>query len=54
MFTIGKLYGVMQPTTPTGMRRGIAPMIPPGANAVVGISVGGSGVTRGAPWRRRA
>ena len=45
MFTIGKLYGVMHATTPTGARRTIAPMSPPGASAVAGISPGGSGIT---------
>ena len=47
MLTIGKLYGVMHATTPTGMRRAIAPMSPPGASAVAGISCGGSGITVG-------
>src|SRR5690349_11890261 len=45
MFTIGKLYGVMHATTPTGWRRAIAPINPPGASAVCGISIGGSGIT---------
>ena len=45
MLTIGKLYGVMHATAPTGMRRAIAPMMPPGASAVCGISIGGSGST---------
>ena len=31
MLTIGKLYGVMHATTPTGARRTIAPISPPGA-----------------------
>ena len=44
MFTIGKLYGVMHATAPTGWRRAIAPMSPPGASAVCGISIGGSGI----------
>src|SRR6187402_269381 len=37
MLTIGKLYGVMQATTPTGWRTATAPMSPPDASAVVGI-----------------
>ena len=45
MFTIGKLYGVMHATAPTGCRRAMAPMRPPGASAVCGISIGGSGIT---------
>jgi len=44
MLTIGKLYGVMHATTPTGWRTTIAPMSPPGARVVVGISLGGSGM----------
>ena len=47
MFTIGKLYGVMQATTPTGWRTTIAPMSPPAASAVAGISLGGRGRTVG-------
>ena len=45
MFTIGKLYGVMHATAPTGWRRAIAPIRPPGASAVCGISIGGNGMT---------
>ena len=45
MLTIGKLYGVMHATAPTGWRRAIAPIRPPGASAVCGISIGGSGMT---------
>ena len=45
MFTIGKLYGVMHATTPTGWRTTIALISPPEASAVVGISLGGSGIT---------
>ncbi len=41
MFTSGKLYDVMHATTPTGARRASAPMSPPGASAVAGISCGG-------------
>jgi hypothetical protein len=47
MLTIGKLYDVMQATTPTGTRRAIAPIRAPGASGVVGISDGGSGITVG-------
>ena len=47
MFTIGKLYGVMHATTPTGWRTTIAPISPPGASAVAGISLGGSGIVVG-------
>ena len=39
MFTIGKLYDVMQLTTPTGARWPTAEINPPGANAVVGMLV---------------
>ena len=52
MLTIGKLYGVMHATAPTGWRRAIAPMSPPGASAVAGISCGGSGITVGSSARR--
>ena len=52
MFTIGKLYGVMHATAPTGWRRAIAPMRPPGASAVAGISCGGSGITVGSSASR--
>ncbi len=45
MFTTGKLYGVIAATAPTGWRRAIAPMSPPGASAVPGISMGGNGIT---------
>ena len=56
MLTIGKLYGVMQATTPTGWRTAIAPMSPPAASAVEGISLGGSGIAVGStrPWRSGA
>src|SRR3954453_22555489 len=47
MFTIGKLYGVMHATTPTGWRTAIALISPPDASAVDGISLGGSGITLG-------
>ena len=47
MLTIGKLYGVMQATTPTGARRASAPMRPAGAIGVAGISWGASGMTFG-------
>ena len=45
MFTTGKLYGVIAATAPTGWRRAIAPIRPPGASAVAGISIGGNGIT---------
>ena len=47
MFTIGKLYGVMHATTPTGWRTTIALMSPPEASAVAGISLGGRGMVVG-------
>ncbi len=47
MLTIGKLYGVMHATTPTGARRASAPMRPAGAIGVAGISCGASGMTLG-------
>ena len=47
MLTIGKLYGVMHATTPTGCRTAIAPISPPDASAVAGISLGGSGIVEG-------
>ncbi len=47
MLTIGKLYGVMHATTPTGARRASAPMRPAGAIGVAGISCGASGMTFG-------
>src|SRR3954454_6515402 len=43
MFVTGKLYDAKQPTTPTGARCSIPPMIPPGASAVVGMTAGGGG-----------
>ena len=52
MLTIGKLYGVMHATAPIGWRRAIAPIRPPGASAVPGISCGGSGITVGSSARR--
>ena len=52
MLTIGKLYGVMHATAPIGWRRAIAPMSPPGASAVPGISCGGNGITVGSSARR--
>src|SRR5438270_13129453 len=45
MLTIGKLYGVMHATTPTGWRTAIALIKPPEASAVDGISLGGKGMT---------
>ena len=36
MLTTGKLYGVIAATAPTGWRRAIAPISPPGASAVAG------------------
>src|SRR3954471_11184690 len=47
MFTIGKLYGVMHATTPTGWRTAIALIKPPDASAVDGISLGGNAMTFG-------
>ena len=43
---IGKLYGVMHATTPTGWRSPTAPMRPPGASGVVCISIGGMAIVR--------
>ncbi len=37
----------MQVTTPTGWRLATAEMSPPGANGVVGMTAGGSGVIVG-------
>jgi hypothetical protein len=37
----------MQATTPTGWRSTIAPIRPPDASAVAGISLGGSGIVAG-------
>src|SRR3954471_2431181 len=37
MFTVGKLYGAMQATTPTGTRLATAPMSPPGASGVAAM-----------------
>ncbi len=47
MFTMGKLYGVMQATTPTGCRSTMAPIRPPDASAVEGMTLGGSGMVVG-------
>jgi hypothetical protein len=44
MLVIGKLYEVMQVTTPTGARCTAAEIRPPGASAVVGMTAGGSGM----------
>ena len=46
MFTIGKLYDVMQLTTPTGARCPTPETNPPGASAVVGMTDGSSGMMR--------
>jgi hypothetical protein len=46
MFTTGKLYDVMQLTTPTGARWPTPPMMPPGASAVVGMTWGSRGMSR--------
>ena len=43
---IGKLYGVMHATTPTGGRSPTAPMRPPGASGVDCISIGGIAMVR--------
>src|SRR5213080_2518648 len=43
MLAIGKLYGVMHATTPTGGRRASAPITPPGANGVLWIACGAIG-----------
>ena len=49
MLTMGKLYEVMQATTPTGWRLTMPPMIPPGARGVAWAGWGSSAVCR--TWR---
>ena len=49
MLTIGKLYDVMQATTPSGWRLTMPPMIPPGASGVAWAGWGSSGVC--STWR---
>ena len=44
MLTMGKLYEVMQATTPSGWRLTMPPMIPPGASGVACAGWGSSGV----------
>ena len=44
MLTMGKLYEVMQATTPSGWRLTMPPMIPPGASGVACAGWGNSGV----------
>ena len=46
MLTMGKLYEVMQATTPSGWRFTMPPMIPPGASGVAWAGWGRSGVCR--------
>ena len=52
MFTMGKLYEVMQATTPSGWRLTMAPMMPPGANGVAIAVWGTSGVCKTARGSR--
>ena len=52
MLTMGKLYEVMQATTPRGWRLTMAPMMPPGASGVACAVWGTSGVCRTARGSR--
>ena len=52
MLTMGKLYEVMQATTPSGWRLTMPPMIPPGASGVACAGWGSRGVCRTARGSR--